>query len=258
MGLVSTSIQAAALGGFVAFSTAACGGKSLTDDSGGMLSAAGSTSVGGAASGGGTNSSSGAPGVAGDAGVAGSSCVTPAECGGAITGTWSVTSSCLSVSGSLDLSAVGIGCAAAAITSGYRQVSGSWTAHADGTYSDATTTTGMDHLELSPACLNISGAQVSCDGMGPLFTVFGYSSASCVKVPEGGCACSALVKQAGGLGNVSVDPSTYGSFSALNNVVTLDSGWSYPYCAIGHVLTLAPNTANPTLTGSIGLERVGK
>jgi hypothetical protein len=257
MGLRSRSIHAAALGSYLALSTAACGGRSITDEAAGVsggVSAGGAASSGGAASPGGTNSNtSGAPGSAGDGDVAGG-CNAAPPCGGNMIGSWSVVSSCLRVSGPLDLSAIGIGCGTAVITDGYRQITGYWTARADGTHADLTTTTGIDHIELEPACLNVSGAQVRCDALGPIFAAFGYSATSCAKVPEGGCACTASVKQVGGLGIVSVDPSSYGSFSASNNVITLDSGWSYSYCIAADRLTLTPRTVSPTLTGSIVFE----
>ena len=170
-------------------------------------------------------------------------------------GTWSVVSSCLLVSGQLDLSPIGIGCPSAVISNGYRLVTGKWTAYADGTYVDATTTTGVDNFELAASCLNISGARATCGGLAPIFVSLGYSAVSCVPAPEGGCACSANVKQSGGLGIVSIDPSSSGNFSTSDNTITLDGQSRYPYCAAGTRLTLTPKTENPTLSGNVEFER---
>src|SRR3954471_8016580 len=56
-------------------------------------------------------------------------------CGGTAVGTWNVASSCLAVSGTLDLSLVGAQGCLAPIT-GSLTVNGTFTANADGTYSD--------------------------------------------------------------------------------------------------------------------------
>src|SRR4029077_8462017 len=69
----------------------------------------------------GCSSSTGGGGAAGSAGSsggggAGGSCSNVTSCGGNLVGTWAVTSSCLKVTGSLDLSLVGAGCPSAPVT----------------------------------------------------------------------------------------------------------------------------------------------
>ena len=120
-------------------------------------------------------------------------------CGGDITGTWTVTSSCLTVTGGLDLASFGAGCATAPVT-GSLGVTGTWTANADGTYTDNTTTSGDEQFTLAPSCLVISSTPVTCKGAGGLLTSLGYSSVTCVDAAGGGCTCSATVQQNGGLG----------------------------------------------------------
>ena len=141
-------------------------------------------------------------------------------CGGDLVGTWTVTSSCLKVSGNLDLSLVGAGCPSAPVT-GDLQVTGTWTANADGTYSDDTITTGTEQFTLAPSCLVISSTPVTCDGAAGLIQNLGYASLTCTPTPSGGCSCSATVHQTGGLGVVSVAPSTSGNYTRSGNTVTI-------------------------------------
>src|SRR5207244_2679255 len=93
----------------------------------------------------------------------GGSCASATPCGGSVVGTWNATSSCLKISGSLDLSLVGAGCPTTAVT-GSLQVTGTFTANANGTYTDDTTTSGNEHFSLAPACLVISSTQTACRG----------------------------------------------------------------------------------------------
>ena len=178
-------------------------------------------------------------------------------CGGDVTGTWQVASSCLAVSDTLDLSPVGAPGCSAPIT-GSLAVTGTFTAKSDGTYLDNTITTGEEHFTLAPKCLVISSAPVTCEGISGIVKTLGYASVTCVSATGGGCSCSATVNQPGGIGVVSVAPSTASSYTKANNQLTLtnDAGEStYAYCAQANKLTLTPQLANPKVTGSIVLER---
>src|SRR5581483_11063357 len=106
--------------------------------------------AGGAVGGGAGGDSTGAGG--------GTSCTNVSACGGSVVGTWNVTSSCLQVSGSLAVSMAGAGCPSAPIT-GSLTVTGTFTANADGTYSDGTITSGTEQFTLQPSCLIISSTQ---------------------------------------------------------------------------------------------------
>ena len=55
-------------------------------------------------------------------------------------------------------------------------MTGTWTANADGTYSDNTTTTGDEQFTLGPSCLVISSTPVTCDGAASIIKNLGYSS----------------------------------------------------------------------------------
>jgi hypothetical protein len=214
-------------------------------------------SSGGGTGGTGGRSSSGTGGATGgssSSGGAGGACANVTACGGNVVGTWTVSSSCLSVSGPLDLSSFfGQGCASAQVT-GSLQVSGTWSANSDGTYTDNTTTTGNEQIALVAACLSFSGTTITCDGVSGVVQAMGYSSVNCTTAAGGGCNCSATVNQAGGIGVVSASASTSGSFSTSGSNLTIDTSPPYAYCVSGNKLTLTPQA--PT-TGTVVLQGGG-
>jgi hypothetical protein len=215
------------------------------------------TGTGGSSSGGTASSSGGTgdgTGGSSSSGAAGGACANVTACGGNVVGAWTVSSSCLSVSGQLDLSNFfGQGCSSAQVT-GSLQVSGTWSAKADGTYTDNTTTTGTEQIALGAACLSFSGTTITCDGVSGVVQAMGYSSVNCTSAASGGCTCSATVQQLGSLGAVSTSPSASGNFSTSGNTLTLDSSTPYSYCASSSKLTLAPQPTSPTTTGTVVLQ----
>jgi hypothetical protein len=219
--------------------------SSLAGGSGG----AGGFLTGGAAGGSG-GASGGAGGTASGGGPGGASCSSVTPCGGDVVGTWTVTSSCLNVSGQLDMSPLGLGCASAAVT-GSLKVTGTWTARSDGTYSDNTTTTGDEVFSLPASCLNISGTTITCEGLASVFPILGYDSVSCTSATSGGCTCPATVKQTGWAGVVTFDASTSGKYATAGNVVTLDGEAKYSYCVSGSQMTWTPQSTSPTTTGTV-------
>jgi hypothetical protein len=171
-------------------------------------------------------------------------------CGGNVVGTWNVTASCLKLSGQMDLTPAGLNCPPAAVT-GSLQVTGTWTAKADGTYMDSTTTSGNEQLTLAASCLMISGATTTCDGIsGPLQGV-GFSSVTCTDAAGGGCTCAATVQQNGWPSFVTFSASASGSYQAANNTLTVGSGAQYSYCVSGGNMTWTPQGTSPTVTGTI-------
>jgi len=205
----------------------------------------------------------GAPGVGGSNGnpaANGGACSNVSPCGGPLAGTWTVQSSCLSVSGQLDLSLVGTGpaCQSTAIT-GSLQVTGTFTAKGDGTYTDDTTTTGTEQFALAPSCLSISSTPVTCPGAANLLTVLGYTSLTCTDATGGGCNCVGTVHQPGGMGLISVSPATNGTYTSSNNTLSLAAfpdDAHYPYCATGSALTLSVQSTSPRTSGTITLQHV--
>jgi hypothetical protein len=216
-------------------------GMAGTGTSGGTVGVSGSGSGGS----GGTGNTAG-----GSGGSAPASCSNVAPCGGNVVGTWKVASSCLSVSGSVDIGGLGLGCTMATAT-GSMQVTGSFTANPDGSYTDNTTTTGTEQLELAAACLVISGTTTDCAGVeGPLSAI-GYSSVTCTPSASGGCSCMASVNKPGGIGVVTADSPKMGNYKTAGNVLTNDEARAYPYCVSGGTMTWTPQTATPITTGSI-------
>lgn len=157
-----------------------------------------SNPTGGSGSGG---SSSGTTG--GEGGVA-ASCSNVSGCGGTLVGTWNAMGSCLKVSGTLDLSAngSGFGCAAPQpVTGGTLQVSGTFTANSNGTFTDNTTTSGNEEFTLDSSCLVISSTPTDCQGAESLLAAsVGFSSVSCTSSAGGGCNCSGTVSEGGSSG----------------------------------------------------------
>ena len=231
----------------------ACAGSST--GSGGNAAGAGAVGMGGSPAG--SAGSAGALGAGGSpngAGGAGASCSNVTACGGSVVGTWNVTSSCIKVSGNLNMMAIGAGCATAPVT-GSLQVTGSWTANADGTYTDKTTTTGDEQFTLAPSCLVISSTQTDCPGAANIISALGYATVTCTAAAGGGCACSATVNQAGGMGTVSNIASPNGNYATANNVITIDNQAPYSYCASPSTMTWTPQTTTPVTSGTIAFDK---
>jgi hypothetical protein len=223
----------------------------------------GSTTSGGALGSGGRTSSGGAVG-AGSGGSTGSggaaaSCSNTTSCGGSVVGTWTVSSSCVQVGGALDLSLVAARCTSPPVT-GSLQVTGTFTANADGTYTDNTVTSGNERFPLDAACLVISSTQTTCAGAASIISSLGYATVDCTAASGGGCDCTATIQPKGTLGIVSGAPSTTGNYTTSGNVVTIsgDSGDApYAYCVSGDKMTLTPQTSSPTTTGTIVFQKAG-
>lgn len=217
--------------------------------------------------GGGATSTSGQPNTPANGGSGGTGAVTPVDapctnqgaCGGEIAGTWAVAGSCLPVSGQVDMSGFGLGCTAAPVT-GTMQVSGSWEAKSDGTFTDQTTTSGEHVVELPAACLNVSGTVTRCSRVDGALQALGYTAVTCEDSASGGCTCTGTVEQMGSFGFVTDTSARSGTYSSANNVVTTSAGQAqtaYEYCVSGSTLTITPQTVSRTGTvmGTIVLQK---
>jgi non-reducing end alpha-L-arabinofuranosidase len=227
-----------------------------------MISGACSSSPSGTSGTGGSSSTGGTPGTGGSvSGTGGSSsgtgggasCPNVTACGGSAVGTWTVMSSCLTVNGSVDPSWLGLDpstCTSVAI-SGSLNVTGTFTAKADGSYVDGTTTTGSPRLDLAAGCLKLSGTLVDCGGIQR--TIPG---STCTSSSSGGCTCTLGINQMGGIGVISSGPSKSDAYTVSGNNITLttDAGdEKYAYCASGNKLTMTPQSANLPIMGTIVL-----
>ena len=224
-----------------------------------VWSSACSSSPAGPSGTGGVSGSGGGNGAGGSGGTDGT-CSNVVACGGKVVGKWKVTSACLTVVDTLAASTFGATCPDVAIT-GTRRVSGTWTANANGTLTDETTTTGVDQFSLDKKCLVISSFPVTCDGIGSqIESALGYESVKCADAAGGGCQCSATVNLKGGLGVISAAPTVMGNYLVQGNVLTTkgDSGdVTYAACVSGNQLTVTPQGTAPALRGTIVLENSG-
>ena len=232
--------------------TGGAGGASGTATGGAGAAAtggAGTAGSGGGAAGGSAGSGAGAP-----------SCTNVTPCGGDVIGTWTVMSSCLKMSGDLDLSKAGIGCTAAPITGALQVTAGTWTADADGmSFSDTTTMTGDAQVKMPAACLEVSGTSTTCDRVGSAVEGLGYTGVTCADNADAGCDCVGSVQQTGGIGLVSGDAAlTSATYTTADNVLTTTDGrhtFTYSYCVAGSTLTLTPLGMPTITTGSIVLQK---
>jgi hypothetical protein len=234
--------------------------------SGGQMATLGALEPSGQAAMGGTGGSNGATAMGGSSPAAGgtsgtldvepveASCEAVVPCGGNVVGTWAVAGSCLPVSGMVDVAGFGLGCTTAAVT-GMLEVTGTWTANADGTFMDQTVTSGDSQLALPPECLNVSGTVTTCDRLGGAFQALGYAAVTCADAAGGGCTCSATAQQAGGLAVVAFGPPSSGTYTTANDVLTTSAGGdqAYAYCVSGNTMVMTPQTPGKTgtLTGTI-------
>jgi hypothetical protein len=225
----------------------ACSSSTPPPDPGGAGGGAGSSG----------SSTAGTTGTSGGGPVA--TCDNTTACGGNPKGKWTVSSSCLKLSGGVDLASAGLdprSCTSAPLT-GTLNVTGTFTANADGTYTDDTTTTGNAQVELAPGCLQISGTSINCQGAEVALESSGLTTATCSPSASGGCSCTAVVNQKGSMGMPTATPATSGNFTTSGSTLSLttDSGnLTHGFCASGSSLTTSPQSMTTTvITGTIAL-----
>ncbi|MBN2716247.1 MAG: hypothetical protein JXX14_10360 [Deltaproteobacteria bacterium] len=185
-------------------------------------------------------------------------CENVSPCGGDVVGTWNVTSSCLAVNGVLDMTYIGLGDWCDATITGSLDVTGTWTANEDGTFTDNTATMGAETIEMSADCLNISGTTTTCDRMNGPIGAAGFAEVECVDNPTtGGCTCATTVDQAG-MGVAPGYPVVSGPYENRDSRITIASGeQAYTYCVKGSTMRLSPqsNEVSGPIIGGITLNR---
>ena len=197
------------------------------------------------ASGGSSNSGGSSSGGA-SSGGAGPSCSALSPCGGSVVGAWKVTSSCLKLSGEMDVTLASLGCSTVPVV-GSLTTTGTFVANADGTFTDNTRTTGSATFPLARACLSISSVERTCEQISSIFQAVGWTTSTCTTT-NGQCNCSVTADQPGGLGTLSEVETTKGQYSTSGNLLTTDDTVT-PYCVSGEQLTVAPTF--PGLSGTI-------
>lgn len=237
--------------------SAAMGGGTPVAMGGSGPAAMGGANSGNAAGTGGESSMGGTPTVP----MVEADCSDVTPCGGNVVGTWVAAGSCLPVSGMADMTGFGLGCTQAPIA-GTLEVSGTWTANADGTFMDQTTTSGDSQIDLPPGCLNVSGTTTTCDRLGGAIQALGYSLVTCVDAASGGgCTCSATAEQTGGLAMLAFGAATSGTYTTADSVLTTTASGnnSYAYCVTGSTLVMTPQSPGRTgtLAGTIVLVKPG-
>lgn len=224
----------------VAFLGFGCGTGSNADN--------GTAGAGGSSSGiGGLSGVGGLP-----AGGTPANCTNVTACGGDVVGTWAVESSCMTLSGDMDVSLASLGCPTVPVT-GSLKTTGTFIAKADGTFVDNTVTTGSATFPLAPGCLSISSVQGTCDRIGSIFQSLGWTTSSCVDT-NGQCNCTVTANQQGGLGTISGLATTKGKYKTSGTVLTTED-LTFPYCVSGDKLTVTPQLSS--LKGNIQLKKDG-
>jgi len=226
--------------------------------------ATGSGGNGAFSQGGTSNSSSGGPQSTGGNGAATGgavSCPSGAfSCGGDLVGTWTVVSSCLTVSGTMDMVPLGSDCTLATVTGGSLQVAAGGTLKFDATtYTDNTTTTGSEQVDLPLICLHLSGAITTCQRIGQVApTIFNFESSSICVDASSGCSCQFVANQTSWAGTITPSATDNDVYTTQGIVLTLHSGpasTTYRYCVYGNTLTMTPTPASPTIAGEIVFQK---
>jgi hypothetical protein len=219
-------------------SSAGCSAKESPTGAAGGPSTAGSSNAGSSAGG---AASGGSPAA---------SCSNVTPCAGAVLGTYKVTSSCMKLSGDMDISLGSFGCHSAPVT-GSLTTTGTFIANADGTFVDNTTTVGSATVPLAPDCLSISSVTRTCAEMGTNFQSIGWTTGTCVDT-NGQCNCTLTANEPGGLGTISEVATPTGRYSTSGTTLTTED-LTFPYCVSGDTLTVTPQLSG--LTGTILLTK---
>ena len=206
-----------------------------------------------------SSDATGPSGTGGSTGTGGTgqSCSNVVPCGGNAVGTWTVSSSCLNITGSLDLTFAGLNCPPAAVT-GSLQVTGTWTANADGTYQDNTTTTGTEKFSLAPSCLMLSGTTTTCDGIAGPLQGLGFSAVT-LHVRRERRVHLHRHRPSGWRAWVAVASGRREAEITRRRVTRSRSTANspYAYCVAGTKMTWTPQTTSPTTTGTIVFQGSG-
>ena len=256
---------------FLSIPLVGCGGYAADPPMG--TGGADSASGGADSASGGADSASGGDnaGSGGREEVPPASCENAEACGGDPVSVWFAMDSCLTLSGTADLSLTGIGCKEG-LVEGTMDINGNFTLNADGTVSDNSMTIVDMSLELENQCLQISGTVSKCDRLGDVIAEqSGATSVDCVDstVTEGGCTCAVHYEQSGAMGYPQgAFAATAGTYTNMDNTLSVrgtvsdaspgPSPLNYGFCVDGnfmHVTASVPSPIWSPIKGEIVLQR---
>ncbi|MFZ5893574.1 MAG: hypothetical protein ACOY0T_21105 [Myxococcota bacterium] len=161
-----------------------------------------------------------------DTGASGGSCKANVACGGDITGTWTITESCVA-------RLVGTASCPGLVGDGSRvQQRGTVTYNSNGTYSANTTTTGLLRVTYPAECIS----SLSCLEVEQRVTTSlpaGYESATCVDAGGNACTCDFTLSS-----QASTDSGTYSTSGNRLTQMGAASQVSAEYCVTDKELKL--------------------
>jgi hypothetical protein len=170
-------------------------------------------------------------------GSSGGTCSNAAACGGDIVGTWTITSSCVSESGSMFDSQ----CPSATVRSSGLTITGSVTYNADGTYSLTSSTAGSLYITLPPSCLVSNGVTVTCDQLNQVFLSNPTPGLTVNCTGSSSCACTETIAN-----QTSSETGTYTTTAAglLTDTPTGATADQTDYCVKGTTMTQSPHAGS--------------
>lgn len=192
-------------------------------------------------------------GCGGSSSDSAASCSNSAACGGDITGEWTVTSSCVSVS---DVSMVNQQCPSATANAAGLKVTGNVTYNADLTFTSTSTISGSTSVTLPASCLSVQGITVSCAQLTQAFMTLaqqgssGFKSASCSSAGSG-CTCNVVLND-----QTTSQSGTYSTTSdgVLTETPLNGAAGQSDYCVKGSTLTVSPSqSVNMGAMGQMGI-----
>ena len=173
-------------------------------------------------------------------------------CGGAIVGTWTITSSCVSESGSMFDSQ----CPTATVRSSGLTITGSVTYNADGTYSSTSTVGGSIYVTLPPSCLTSNGVTITCNQLNQVSQSNPTSGLTLNCTGTSTCACTETLAS-----QTSSETGTYTTTAAglLTDTPTGGTAGQTDYCVKGTTMTQSPHAGSTmmgqTVSGTITLTK---
>lgn len=185
-------------------------------------------------------------------GSSGGTCANTAACGGAVVGTWTITSSCVSESASM----LDSQCPTATASSSGLTITGSITYNADGTYASTSTVSGTIHVTLPPSCLTSNGVTLTCNQINQLFQSNPTPGVTLNCTGSTSCDCRETLSA-----QTSSETGTYTTTAAglLTDTPTGGTASETDYCVKGTTMTQSPHAGSAmmgqTVSGTITLTK---